>query len=89
MRWSLFLLLPLAAGCGSTVSDTRDPFGQPAKLIRCGVTAEQCHAKAKEVCPGGYEVLASGEDRTIVTSGSVGSPQTMAVPENLLQVRCK
>ena len=89
MRRFLFLLLPLAAGCAATVSETRDPFGQPAKLIRCGVTAEQCHAKAMEVCPGGYEVLASGEDRTVVTSGTVSSPQSMSVPENLLQVRCK
>ena len=90
MRKFLILgLVPLAAGCGASVSETRDAFGQRALLVRCGVRAEQCHAKAKEACPGGYDVLASGEDRTVVTSGTVGSPQTMAVPENLLQVRCR
>lgn len=82
-------LAALAAGCGASVSETRDPFGQRALLIRCGVKAEECQAKAKEICPGGYDVLASGEDRAVVSSGTVGNPQTMFVPENLLQVRCR
>jgi len=81
-------LLPLLAACTSA-REVRDFTGETALLIECGPRIERCQARASEACPRGYDVLATGENQTVVGSGTPGDRRIMSGVDNVMKVRCK
>lgn len=87
-RLLLAALLALPAACTS-VREVRDFAGDTALLIECGPDIRRCHARAAEACPRGYDVLATGENRTVVTSGTQGDRRTVASADQVMKVKCR
>jgi hypothetical protein len=81
-------LTALAAACTS-VSEVRDFTGETALMIECGPDIARCEARAREACPRGYDVLATGENTTIVASGTLSDRRTMTSADQLMKVKCK
>lgn len=82
------VLVLLAAACTS-VREVRDFTGDTALLIECGPDIARCEARAREACPRGYDVLATGENTTIVASGTLGDRRTMASADQVMKVKCR
>jgi hypothetical protein len=81
-------LFALPTAC-TGVREVRDFTGDTALLIECGPDIARCEARAREACPRGYDVLATGENTTIVASGSLSDRRTMASADNLMKVKCR
>jgi hypothetical protein len=85
---ALLALLLLTAACTS-VREVRDFTGETALLIECGPNIERCQARAAEACPRGYDVLATGENQTVVASGGMSDRRTMVSADQLMKVKCR
>lgn len=89
MRAVFLLLLPLLAACtGINPKPVTGPHGRPAYQMKCsglGRTLEACHAKADELCPDGYTVIAQMSE-TVVVPLMDGSK--LSVPERRLRIEC-
>lgn len=87
-RWIL-LLLPLLAACaGINPKPVAGPNGRPAYLMECsglGRTLEACHAKAEELCPDGYAVIAQSSETVVVPLMDGGK---LSVPERSIRIEC-
>ena len=81
-------LISLPAAC-TDVREVRDFTGDTALQIECGPNIARCEARAREACPRGYDVLATGENQTVVASGSPGDRRTMASADNVMKVKCR
>ena len=87
-RFLLAALLALPAAC-TGVREVRDFTGDTALLIECGPEIARCEARAREACPRGYDVLATGENQTVVASGTPGDRRTMASADRVIKVKCR
>lgn len=87
-RTLLALLLALPAAC-TNVREVRDFTGDTALLIECGPNIERCQARAAEACPRGYDVLATGENQLVVTSGGMSDRRSMSGTDQVMKVRCR
>ena len=81
-------LLALPAAC-TDVREVRDFTGDTALQIECGPNISRCEARAREACPRGYDVLATGENQTVVASGPLSDRRTMAGTDNVMKVKCR
>lgn len=88
MRPLLALSVSLLAACTS-VKEVRDFTGETALVIECGPRIERCEARAREACPRGYHVLATGENTTVIASGAPGDRRTMSSADNVMKVKCR
>jgi hypothetical protein len=88
LRLLLAALLALPVACTS-VREVRDFTGDTALLIECGPSIERCQARAAEACPHGYDVLATGENQIVVTSGSMSDRRAMAGADQVMKVKCR
>ena len=83
----LVLLVLLLSGCAD-VSEIRDPDGGIRYLVGCyGALTPMsvCHDKAKELCPGGYEV---DDSREFMGPGLVTEAGTARDLERQLVIQC-
>ena len=87
-RLLLAALLALPAAC-TGVREVRDFTGETALLIECGPDIARCRARAAETCPRGYDVLATGENQTVVQSGTPGDRRTMTGADQVMKVKCR
>jgi hypothetical protein len=87
-RLLLAALLTLPTACTS-VREVRDFTGDTALLIECGPDIARCRARAAEACPRGYDVLATGENQTVVQSGTPGERRTMTGAHQVRKVKCR
>ena len=87
-RLLLMVLFALPAACTS-VREVRDFTGDTSLLIECGPDIARCRARAAEACPRGYDVLATGENQTIVAGGTPGDRRTMASADQVMKVKCR
>jgi len=87
-RLAASTLAALIAACTSA-KEVRDLSGETAIVIECGPRIERCEARARELCSRGYDVLATGENRVLVTSGTLGEPRTMSGVDNVIKVKCR
>ena len=87
-RILLAALLALPAACTS-VREVRDFTGDTALLVECGPNIERCQARAAEACPRGYDVLATGENQTVIISGTPSDRRTMASADQVMKVKCR
>jgi hypothetical protein len=89
MRPSVWLLTMLVLPACTGVREVRDFTGDTALLIECGPNVERCQARAAEVCPRGYDVLATGENQTVVTSGGMSDRRAMVSADQVIKVKCR
>jgi hypothetical protein len=61
MRYLIVLSLVALAACGTRVTESTGPDGRPAFTMRCPSDAGICYQEAAKRCPGGYEVIGSGQ----------------------------
>lgn len=87
-RLLLIALLALPSACTS-VREVRDFTGETALLIECGPDIARCEARARAACPRGYDVLATGENRTVVASGTPADRRTMTSADQVMKVKCR
>lgn len=72
MSWHEFLILvglPLALAACTTARQTALPGGGQGYAIGCsGIqhTMDDCYARAAEMCPAGYDIVAADEESTPV-----------------------
>jgi hypothetical protein len=88
MRLALLATMLVLPACTS-MREVRDFTGETALVIECGPSIERCQARAAEACPRGYDVLATGENQTVVTSGSLTDRRTMSSADQLMKVKCR
>ncbi len=79
----------LALPACTDVREVRDFTGDTALQIECGPNIARCEARAREACPRGYDVLATGENTTIVASGTLSDRRTMAGTDKVMKVKCR
>lgn len=81
-------LATLVAACTS-VREVRDFSGDTALLIECGPAIERCEARARDACPRGYDLLQTGQNDTVVASGTPSDRHSMAGVDNVIKVKCR
>ena len=81
-------LAALAAACTS-VKEVRDFSGDTALLIECGPAIERCEARARDACPRGYDLLQTGQNDTVVASGTPSDRRSMAGVDTVIKVKCR
>ena len=85
----VLVVAAIALGMTSCASDPKPfigPDGRQAFTVTCddwGEAMELCYSKARTVCGGNYDVIASVDDRKPVPSTAV------TVPVRSLSVSCK
>ena len=81
-------LAALVAACTS-VREVRDFSGDTALLIECGPAIERCEARASDACPRGYDLLQTGQNDSVVASGTPSDRRSMAGADNVIKVKCR
>jgi hypothetical protein len=81
-------MIALLAACTS-VKEVRDISGETALMIECGPRIERCEARAREACPRGYDLLQTGQNYTVIDSGTPGERRSMAGVDHAIKVRCR
>ena len=90
MRKLILLLGIILSGCASATKVTL-PSGEKGFSIDCSGTAvpiSKCMEKAGEVCPSGYEVISSHNERGTMFNPFQGKGEYIPTSNKGMMIRC-